>query len=60
MKLPAKHIKIGYTKYRLQVWDKLTATSNEAYGEFFQREQVIGIAGDQSGSQLVNLSLIHI
>ena len=42
MKLPAKYIKIGYTKYKLQVWDKLTATSNEAYGEFFQREEAIG------------------
>lgn len=58
MKLPAKYIKIGYTKYKLQIWDKLTATSNEAYGEFFQREEAIGIAGDQSGSQLVN-TLLH-
>jgi|TARA_B100000214_G_scaffold324724_1_gene261872 phage terminase large subunit-like protein len=58
MKLPAKHIKIGYTKYKLQVWDKLTASSNEAYGEFFQREQAIGIDGNQSGTQLVN-TLLH-
>ena len=58
MKLPAKHIKIGYTKYKLQIWDKLTASSNEAYGEFFQREQVIGIDGNQTGLQLVN-TLLH-
>lgn len=58
MKLPAKFIKIGYTKYKIQIWDKLTASSNEAYGEFFQREQVIGIDGNQTGSQLVN-TLLH-
>ena len=58
VKLPANTIKIGYTRYNIQVWDKMTATSNEAYGEFYEKEQVIGIDGNQKGSQLVN-TLLH-
>ena len=58
VKLPANTIKIGYTRYDIQVWDKMTATSNEAYGEFYEKEQVIGIDGNQKGGQLVN-TLLH-
>ena len=58
VKLPASTIKIGYTRYDIQVWDKMTATSNEAYGEFYEKEQVIGIDGNQKGGQLVN-TLLH-
>ena len=58
VELPETTIKIGYTKYEIQVWDKMTATSNEAYGEFYEKEQVIGIDGNQKGSQLVN-TLLH-
>jgi|TARA_Y100000310_G_C20367322_1_gene661830 hypothetical protein len=58
VELPAKTIKIGYTNYEIQVWDKMTATSNEAYGEFYEKEQVIGIDGNQKGGQLVN-TLLH-
>ena len=58
VKLPAKYIKIGYGKYKLQLWDKLTASSNEAYGEFFERQMAIGIDTNQTGVQLVN-TLLH-
>jgi len=58
IKLQAKHIKIGYTKYKQKIGDKLTASSNKAYEEFFKREQVIVIDGTQSGLQLVN-TLLH-
>ena len=58
VELPSDTIKIGYTTYDIQVWDKMTATTNEAYGEFYEKEQVIGIDGNQKGSQLVN-TLLH-
>ena len=46
VELPSDTIKIGYTTYDIQVWDKMTATTNEAYGEFYEKEQVIGIDGN--------------
>ena len=60
VELPETTIKIGYTKYEIQVWDKMTATSNEAYGEFFERQMAIGIDTNQNGIQLVNTFLHEI
>ena len=56
-KLP-KIIKIGYQDYRFQEWEKHLASSNEAYGEFFQKEKVIGLANNDTGISHAN-TLIH-
>ena len=53
-----KKIKVGYQDYKFQEWEKHLASSNEAYGEFFQKEKVIGLANTDIGISHAN-TLLH-
>tara|TARA_R100001530_G_scaffold28568_1_gene22598 strand:- start:273 stop:608 length:336 start_codon:yes stop_codon:yes gene_type:complete len=57
IKLPEK-IKIGYQDYVFQEWGKNLASSNEAYGEFFQKEKAIGLSKTDTGISHAN-TLLH-
>ena len=43
MKLPAKFIKIGYTKYKIQIWDKLTDSMSLFQKRSFYRLEMSGL-----------------
>jgi hypothetical protein len=58
MKLPHKTIKIGYQTYKIEVWSSTQASSNEAYGEFFQKDKAIGIDGREEGASAAN-TILH-
>ena len=51
-------IKIAYQDYLFQEWSKNLASSNEAYGEFFQKEKVIGLSRTDNGISHAN-TLMH-
>jgi hypothetical protein len=58
MKLPQNTIKIGYQTYKIEVWSSTQASSNEAYGEFFQKDKAIGIDGREEGASAAN-TILH-
>ena len=58
MKLPHKTIKIGYQTYKIEVWSSTQASSNEAYGEFFQKDKAIGVDGREEGASAAN-TILH-
>ena len=41
MNIPEK-IKIGYREYKLEEWKQTVASANEAQGQFFAKEGIIG------------------
>ena len=41
-----KQIKIGYQKYDIDIWPESFATTEEAVGEFFNIDRMIGLRGD--------------
>ena len=45
MNIPEK-IKVGYRDYKLEEWKQTVATANEAHGQFFSKEGIIGYAAD--------------
>ena len=51
-------IKIGYRNYKLEEWKQTVASANEAQGQFFSKEGVIGYTGDEKGVSHAN-TLIH-
>ena len=57
MQTPEK-IKIGYKGYKLEEWKQTVASANEAQGQFFSKEGVIGYTGDEKGVSHAN-TLIH-
>ena len=57
MQTPDK-IKIGYRDYKLEEWKQTVASANEAQGQFFSKEGVIGYTGDEKGVSHAN-TLIH-
>ena len=57
MNIPEK-IKIGYREYKLEEWKQTVASANEAQGQFFAKEGVIGYTADETGVSHAN-TLIH-
>ena len=51
-------IKIGYKEYKLEEWKQTVASANEAQGQFFAKEGIIGYTGDETGVSHAN-TLIH-
>ena len=57
MNIPDK-IKIGYRNYKLEEWKQTVATANEAHGQFFSKEGIIGYTTDEKGVSHAN-TLLH-
>ena len=57
MNTPEK-IKIGYKDYKLEEWKQTVASANEAQGQFFAKEGVIGYTAEETGVSHAN-TLIH-
>ena len=57
MQRPDK-IKIGYRNYKLEEWKQTVASANEAQGQFFAKEGVIGYTAEETGVSHAN-TLIH-
>ena len=56
-KIP-QSIKIGYRDYKLEKWKQTVASANEAQGQFFAKEGVIGYTAEETGVSHAN-TLIH-
>ena len=57
MKVPEK-IKVGYRDYKLEEWKQTVATANEAHGQFFSKEGIIGYTTDEKGVSHAN-TILH-
>ena len=57
MNIPDK-IKIGYRSYKLEEWKQTVASANEAQGQFFAKEGVIGYTAEETGVSHAN-TLLH-
>ena len=57
MNTPEK-IRIGYKDYKLEEWKQTVASANEAQGQFFAKEGVIGYTAEETGVSHAN-TLIH-
>ena len=57
MQTPEK-IKIGYKNYKLEEWKQPVASANEAQGQFFAKEGIIGYTAEETGVSHAN-TLIH-
>ena len=55
--IPEK-IKIGYKEYRLEKWKQTVASANEAQGQFFAKEGIIGYTDEEEGVSHAN-TLLH-
>ena len=55
--IPEK-IKIGYKEYWLEKWKQTVASANEAQGQFFAKEGIIGYTDDEKGVSHAN-TLLH-
>ena len=55
--IPEK-IKIGYKEYRLEKWKQTVASANEAQGQFYAKEGIIGYTDDEKGDSHAN-TLLH-
>ncbi len=55
--IPEK-IKIGYKEYRLEKWKQTVASANEAQGQFFAKEGIIGYTDEEKGVSHAN-TLLH-
>ena len=51
-------IKIGYRDYKLEKWKQTVASANEAQGQFFAKEGIIGYTDDEKGVSHAN-TLLH-
>ena len=51
-------IKIGYRDYKLEAWKQTVATSNEASGQFFIKEGVLGYNQEEKGVSHAN-TILH-
>ena len=57
MNRPEK-IKIGYRNYKLEEWKQTVASANEAQGQFFAKEGIIGYTAEETGVSHAN-TLLH-
>ena len=51
-------IKIGYRNYKLEAWKQTVATANEASGQFFIKEGVLGYNEEAKGVSHAN-TILH-
>ena len=56
-KIP-QSIKIGYRDYKLEKWKQTVASANEAQGQFFAKEGIIGYTAEETGVSHAN-TLLH-
>ena len=57
MNIPDK-IKIGYRDYKLEEWKQTVASANDAHGQFFAKEGIIGYTVEEKGVSHAN-TIIH-
>ena len=57
MHIPEK-IKVGYRSYKLEEWKQTVASANEAQGQFFAKEGIIGYTTEEKGVSHAN-TLLH-
>ena len=57
METPDK-IKIGYRDYKLEEWKQTVASANDAHGQFFAKEGIIGYTVEEKGVSHAN-TIIH-
>ena len=57
METPDK-IKIGYRNYKLEEWKQTVASANDAHGQFFAKEGVIGYTVEEKGVSHAN-TILH-
>ena len=57
MNIPEK-IKVGYRNYKLEEWKQTVASANEAQGQFFAKEGIIGYTAEETGVSHAN-TLLH-
>ena len=57
MKVPEK-IKVGYRDYKLEEWKQTVANANDAHGQFFAKEGVIGYTAEETGVSHAN-TILH-
>ena len=57
MNIPDK-IKVGYREYKLEEWKQTVASANEAQGQFFSKEGVIGYVTTEQGVSHAN-TILH-
>ena len=57
MNIPDK-IKVGYRDYKLEEWKQTVASANEAHGQFFSKEGVIGYTVEEKGVSHAN-TILH-
>ena len=51
-------VKIGYKNYKLEEWKQTVASANEAQGQFFSKEGIIGYTSDEEGVSHAN-TILH-
>ena len=56
-KIP-QSIKIGYRDYKLEKWKQTVANANDAHGQFFAKEGIIGYTEEEKGISHAN-TLLH-
>ena len=57
MKIPEK-IKVGYRYYSLEKWKQTVTSANEAHGQFFAKEGIIGYTTEEKGVSHAN-TILH-
>ena len=57
MVIPDK-IKVGYREYKLEEWKQTVASANEAHGQFFAKEGIIGYTAEETGVSHAN-TILH-
>jgi hypothetical protein len=57
MNIPEK-IKVGYREYKLEKWKQTVANANDAHGQFFAKEGIIGYTEEEKGISHAN-TLLH-
>ena len=56
-KIP-QSIKVGYRDYKLEKWKQTVANANDAHGQFFAKEGIIGYTDEEQGVSHAN-TLLH-
>ena len=57
METPDK-IKVGYRNYKLEEWKQTVASANDAHGQFFAKEGIIGYTVEEKGVSHAN-TILH-
>ena len=56
-KIP-ESIKVGYRDYKLEKWKQTVASANDAHGQFFAKEGIIGYTEEEKGVSHAN-TILH-